>query len=126
MRPLAFAAIAGTVLACSDPTGPAGVAGQWTSNNAPITGGYVAVSAVIAEAGGVLSGSGTLTINGCPGSPYAVTISGARSGTAVSFTLLPRDVNFSGTYAADSIAGTLTGLICGGISIAPPSIVLRR
>jgi hypothetical protein len=81
---------------------------------------------VIAETGGVLSGSGTLTWSGCPGSPYAVTLTGARADAAVSFTLLPRNVNFSGTYAADSIAGTLTGLVCGGISIAPPAIILKR
>jgi hypothetical protein len=126
MRRLSFGAVALVVLGCSEPTGPSSIAGEWASNNAPITGGYVAVNAVIAESGGVLSGSGTLTINGCPGSPYAITISGARAGTAVSFTLIPRDINFTGTYAANSIEGTLTGVICGGIGVGPLSLVLTR
>jgi len=86
----------------------------------------VALNAVIAESGGVLSGSGTLTYAGCPGSPYAVTISGARAGTAVAFTLLPRDINFSGTFSTNSIAGTLTGVTCGGVSAGPLIFVLSR
>lgn len=129
MRLFVIVAIACAFSACSDSTGPAGasgVAGQWASNNVPVTGGYVAVTAVIAETGGVLSGSGTLTINGCPGSPYAITVSGARAGTAVSFTLIPRDINFSGTHAANSLTGTLTGVICGGLSLGPLSMTLTR
>jgi hypothetical protein len=129
MRRILYAALAVSALACGDSSGPngsSGLAGQWTSNQAQITGGFVSVSAVIAEQGGVLSGSGTLTVSGCPGSPYAVTLTGARAGTDVSLTLLPQNINFSGTYATNSITGTLTGLSCGGITIAPGTIVLTR
>lgn len=117
------------LLACSQPTEPSapmGVAGSWLSSQGSTPGGFVQLRTVVAETGGVLSGSGTLTWSGCPGSPYAVTLTGARAGAAVSFTLVPRDVNFSGTFAADSISGTLTGLVCGGISVAPTFIILRR
>lgn len=132
MRRLLFSAIACTALACSNSNGPGasngpvGLAGLWISNQAPITGGYIALRVVIAETSGVLNGSGTLTVFGCPTSPYAVTVTGARAGSAVSFTLLPQNVNLSGSFAADSITGVLTGIGCGGVTIAPPAIVLKR
>lgn len=63
-----FAAIACSAFACSGssgsnaPRGPSALAGLWTSHQAPITGGAVAINAVIAVTGGALNGSGTLTV----------------------------------------------------------------
>lgn len=134
MRRVLLLALAYSTLACSDSSGPneptnqSGLLGRWTGTSVPVPGSSTSVSinAVIAETGGALTGSGLLTILECPGSPYAVTVTGARAGAAVSFTLLPRELNFTGQIAADSIDGTLTGLGCGGFALGTRRIVLRR
>lgn len=134
MRRLSTIGTMALALACSESSEPTvpqaqvGLLGRWSGTSTPPAGTSTTFSlnAVIAEAGGTLTGSGLLSIAGCNGSPYAVTISGARAGTAVSFTLLPRELNFTGTFGSDSIAGTLTGIGCAGFTITPASLVLRR
>lgn len=132
VRQRMLAAVIVALASCGDsggssgPSRPAGLSGRWRSDAVSTTAGSVSLDAVIAETGGVLTGSGTLTMSGCPGSPFPVTVTGARAGADVSFTLLPRDVNFTGSFASDSIAGAVTGLYCAGMLILAPSMVLRR
>ena len=125
MQRLVRSVLACATLACAESTGPSGLAGHWLGD-APVIGGFARIDMVVAANSGAFSGSGTLAIDGCPGSPFAATITGARAGAAVSFTLLPQDVNFSGAYAADSIAGMLTGLACGGVPVVSGVLVMKR
>ena len=132
MRTFLLIATTLAALACSDSESPnepiatPGASGRWVGSSAPGAGVAVTVNVVIAETAGVLTGSGLLDVSSCFGSPYAITVTGARADTTVSFTLLARDVNFTGTLAADSLTGTLTGATCGGSALGPRAIVLRR
>ncbi len=108
-RILVMVSLALAMIGCSGgdsnaPKTPTTVTGTWVGTSSGAT-----VNLVLTENSGTVSGSGTMVAGTAS---IALTVAGSHNGASVSLTFKTsgfQDTNLTGTFAGNSITGTLNG-----------------